>query len=97
MRNKDIACHASIMALAMTNEVCRKQKCKPGNLHHFYERQQKRYAFPLQKSTVCRIAFDAAKGNKIFGHIQCQRSKGSSRGKRIKGSSTEEYSSAQGQ
>ena len=37
-REEQVVCHASALALAMTDE---KQRCKPGDLYHFCERQRK--------------------------------------------------------
>ena len=40
-REEQVACHASALTFAMTNETCRKacQRCKPDDLHHFYKQQ----------------------------------------------------------
>ena len=42
-REEQVACHASALALAMTGKAHRKQKCRPDDLHCFYERQKKPY------------------------------------------------------
>ena len=44
-REEQVACHASALALAMTDEAHRKQRCRPDDLHCFYERQKKPYVF----------------------------------------------------
>ena len=41
-REDQVVCHASALALAMTDE---KRKCKPVGLHHFCERQRKPCVF----------------------------------------------------
>ena len=59
-RDKHVACHALALALAMIDEVLVKQRGKPDNLHHFFEGQQKSYAFclpllPLQDTTRLEV------------------------------------------
>ena len=44
-REEQVACHASALALVMTDYALGKRRCKPGDLHHFCERQQKPCVF----------------------------------------------------
>ena len=47
-RDEHVACHASTLALAMTDEVrVGKKRCKPDHLYHLYKRQQKPCVFCL--------------------------------------------------
>ena len=55
-----VACHASALALGMTDDACREARCKPDNCHHYYEWRQKLYVFclqphPLQETTRLEI------------------------------------------
>ena len=64
------------------------RRCKPGDLHHFSERQQSlasftNLTFHLSRPPGFRRAFDAGERNERFGRIQCQTDKeSSSRGKK---------------
>ena len=44
-REGQVACHASALALAMTDETYRKRRCKPHDFHCFFKRQRKPYVF----------------------------------------------------
>ena len=66
--------------LGEREEQVEKQKCKPGDLDHFCERQRKPASFTnctfhLSRPPRFRRAFDAAEKNGKFGRIQCQKGK----------------------
>ena len=83
-REKQVACHVSALALAMTDEARREAEML--NLTIFIASVSGSEShtlfincfFHLKRPPNFRITFDAAEKNGRFGRIQCQRSKESS-------------------
>ena len=94
-REEQVVCHSSALALAMTGSMSENRDVSLAifiisvsgseSLASFTNR-----IFYLSRTPDFRMAFDAAKRNKRFGRIQCQRAAAEERER-------EEYSSAERQ
>ena len=74
-RKKQVACHASAMALTMTDEVCREVEIFIASIGRRKSLMSfTNCFFHFRRPPELRFAFDAAEGNKKFGRIQYQRS-----------------------
>ena len=79
-RDEQVACHTSVLDLAMRDEACQEAEMLTSDLHHFHELKPKPFSFlyrffHFSRPPDLRLTFDAAKRNGKFGRIQCQRNK----------------------